>query len=79
MEGVFRIANVMHQFYAYNEYLSILVTVPSDSLGYAEGFAKRVAMDFYDYMEDQVEKVNIELITSFWMESAVNLNILSKL
>lgn len=62
-----------HQYHVYNEYMSFIVTVPVNTHEYAKGFAKRVAMDFYDYTEEQVENVNVEFIVSYWMESAINL------
>jgi hypothetical protein len=66
-----------YQYHVYNEHMSFIVTVPLDTHEYAEGFAKRVAMDFYEYTEEQLEHVNVERMLEFWMESAINLKMLN--
>lgn len=65
-----------YQYHVYNEHMNFIVTVPLDEYRYAEGFAKRVAMDFYDYTEKQVENVSVERIAEFGIESAINLKLL---
>ncbi|ENQ3077104.1 TPA: hypothetical protein ROX98_003809 [Bacillus pseudomycoides] len=70
--------NTSCQYHVYNEHLSFIVSVPVKEDAYAEGFAKRVAVDFYDYIEAQVQNVNVEFIVSFCMESAINLKKLNK-
>ncbi|MGK4040842.1 hypothetical protein AB0Y20_00975 [Heyndrickxia oleronia] len=69
--------NTSYQYHVYNEYMSFIVSVPVNTDEYAACFAKRVAMDFYDYTEDQVKDVNVEFIVSYWMESAINLKALN--
>ena len=66
-----------YQYHVYNKHLSILVTVPMESYEYAEGFAKRTAMDFYGYDEDQLDSLQVEFICSFQGESVVNLKMLN--
>ncbi|PEU21543.1 hypothetical protein CN526_26890 [Bacillus wiedmannii] len=70
--------NTSYQYHVYNEHMSFIVSVPRKEDEYAERFAKRVAIDFYEYTEEQVENVNVEFIVSFWMESAINLKKLNK-
>ncbi|PHB24762.1 hypothetical protein COE80_17180 [Bacillus pseudomycoides] len=62
-----------YQYHIYNEHMSFIVSVPRKEDEYAERFAKRVAMDFYEYTEEQIQNVNVEFIVSYWMESAINL------
>lgn len=69
-----------YQYHVYNDHMSFIVTVPvDDEHKYAEGFAKRVAMDFYEYTEDQVKDVRVERVVEFMMESAINLKKLNSL
>jgi hypothetical protein len=70
--------NELYQYHVYNEHMNFIVSVPVEEHKYAEGFAKRVAMDFYDYTEEQVKDVKVEFIVGFWMESAINLKLLNK-
>lgn len=70
--------NTSYQYHVYNDHMSFLVSVPVNTQEYAKGFAKRVAMDFYEYTEEQVENINVEFIVSYWMESAINLKILNR-
>ncbi len=70
--------NYVHQYHVYNEYMSFIVSVPIETHEYAENFAKRVALDYYDYTEDQFKDMKCEFIVKFWMESAINLNELNK-
>ncbi|PEA74824.1 hypothetical protein [Bacillus wiedmannii] len=70
--------NTVYQYHVYNEHMSFIVSVSRKEDEYAERFAKRVAIDFYEYTEEQVENVNVEFIVSFWMESAINLKKLNK-
>ncbi|MEW4154514.1 hypothetical protein Q0N88_33390, partial [Bacillus thuringiensis] len=72
---IYEFCNTLH---VYNEHMSFIVSVPRKEDEYAERFAKRVAVDFYEYTEEQVENVTVEFIVSFWMESAINLNKLNK-
>lgn len=67
------VENKKYQYHVYNEHISLLVSVPIESHAYAEEFAKRVAIDFYDYTEKQVEEVNTEFVTSFFIESVINI------
>ena len=62
-----------YQYHVYNNHMNFIVTVPLDEHEYAETFAKRVAMDFYEYTEDQIENAKVERIVEFRMESAINL------
>lgn len=62
-----------YQYHVYNDHMNFIVTVPVDEHKYAEGFARRVAMDFYEYTEDQFKDVKVERIVEFMMESAINL------
>lgn len=70
--------NTSYQYHVYNKHMSFIVSVPVKEDEYAERFAKRVAVDFYDYTEAQVQNVNVEFIVSFCMESAINLKKLNK-
>lgn len=70
--------NNSYQYHVYNEHMNFIVSVPKKDDEYAERFAKNVAIDFYEYTEEQVENVNVEFIVSFWMESTINLNKLNK-
>lgn len=67
----------VYQYHAYNDHISIIVSVPVENQEYAVNFAKRVAFDFYDHTEDQLVDVKCDFIVKFWMESAINLNKLS--
>lgn len=73
-----RVIEGTFQYHVYNEHMNFIVSVPVKDDNYAKGFAKRVAMDFYDYTIDQVEDVTVEFIVSFRVESAINLNMLSQ-
>ncbi|MFD6510750.1 MULTISPECIES: hypothetical protein [Bacillus] len=53
--------------------MSFIVSVPVKEDEYAERFAQRGAMDFYEYTEGQVQNMNVEFIVGFWGESAINL------
>ncbi|PEA52435.1 hypothetical protein CON64_23775 [Bacillus pseudomycoides] len=70
--------NTSYQYHVYNEHMSFIVSVPVKEDEYAKRFAKRVAVNFYDYTEEQVQNVNVEFIVSFCMESAINLKKLNK-
>ncbi|MGG2015467.1 hypothetical protein [Bacillus sp. S10(2024)] len=70
--------NANYQYHVYNEHMSFIVSVPVKEDEYAERFAKRVAVDFYDYTEEQLQNVNVEFIVSYRIESAINLNKLNK-
>ncbi|HHB2481388.1 TPA: hypothetical protein ACORDH_002839 [Bacillus cereus] len=69
----------IYQYHVYNEHMNFIVSVPVKEDEYAKGFAKRVAMDFYEYTEEQVQNVNVEYIVSFWGESAINLKKLNEM
>ncbi|MEH6888262.1 hypothetical protein V7024_00570 [Bacillus sp. JJ864] len=70
--------NRSYQYHVYNEHMSFIVSVPVKEDKYVERFAKRVAVDFYEYTEEQVKNVNVEFIVSYRMESAINLKKLNK-
>lgn len=65
--------NYVYQYHVYNEHVSFIVSVPIETDEYAIGFAKRVALDYYDYTEDQFKDIKSEFIVKFWMESAIDL------
>ncbi|ENQ3080880.1 TPA: hypothetical protein ROX98_001538 [Bacillus pseudomycoides] len=70
--------NTSYQYHVYNEHMSFIVSVPVKKDEYAERFAKRVAVGFYEYTKEQVQNVNVEFIVSYRMESAINLKKLNK-
>ncbi|MEH7463607.1 hypothetical protein V7166_16405 [Bacillus thuringiensis] len=70
--------NTSYQYHVYNEHMSFIVSVPVKEDKYAERFAKRVAVDFYEYTEEQVKNVNVEFIVSYRMKSVINLKNLNK-
>lgn len=67
-----------YQYQVYNKYMNLIVTVPMNSEEYAEGFAKRVGMDFYDLEEQYLQDMKTVFICEFMMESVINVNLLNK-
>lgn len=72
------VANWIYQYHVYNDHISFIVSVPIESEEYAIDFAKRVALDFYDYPLWQLENVKCEFIVRFFCESFIDVNKLQK-
>lgn len=70
--------NWIYQYHVYSDHISFIVSVPINTDEYAIGFAKRVALDYYDYTDEQFENVQCEFIVKFFSESAINLDKLNK-
>ena len=70
--------NFVYQYHVYNEHISLIVSVPIKEDDYAINFAKRVAKDFYDYTEEQLNNIQCEFIVMFFTESVINVKKLNQ-
>lgn len=67
-----------YQYQVHNDYINLIVTTPLESEKYAENFARRTSLDFYDAKEHHVSDLKVTYICSFLDESVINVNLLNK-
>jgi hypothetical protein len=67
-----------YQYLVFNDHINFIVTTISDDEFYAKNLGKRVAMDYFDFTEEQTKDLNCKLITQYQRESVVNLQLLTK-